>query len=233
MILVVLITAFMSLLAVVLIDTVRAESDRGARANWSSTSFQAAEAGLDDYTAKLVDDHGYYLHYVHPAESTRSPSSGVNAPHSADCTAASSYGPKSTVGVVWTYGTTWTYPNGKENWCRLPNGYYYNLQVFPPGSATNSTTSVRVVATGRRSMSSTQDMRAIETYVRPSNLTDFYRFSDGDVEHRRRDVRQDLLERRRLAHGYRARRHLRGGLDHGEPDDGGRRPEVPERRLPA
>jgi hypothetical protein len=181
MILVVIITAFMSLLAVVLIDTVRAESDRGARANWSSTSFQAAEAGLDDYTAKLIDDHGYYLHYVHPAESTRSPSTGVNAPHSADCTAASGYGAKSTAGVAWAYGTTWTYPNGKENWCRLPNGYYYNLQVFPPGTATNSTTSVRIIATGRRSMSSTEDMRAIETYVRPSNLTDFYRFSNGDV----------------------------------------------------
>ncbi len=116
-----------------------------------------------------------------PAESTRSPSTGVNAPHSSDCTSASGYSVKTTTGVPWTYGTTWTYPNGKDNWCQLPNGYYYNLQVFAPGTATNSTTSVRIVATGRRSMSSTQDMRAIETYVRPSNLTDFYRFSDGDV----------------------------------------------------
>jgi hypothetical protein len=181
MVLVVLITAFMSLLAVTLIDAVRAESDRGAHANWSSTAFGAAEAGLDDYTAKLVDDHGFYLHYVHPAESTRSPSTGVTAPHSSDCTAATGYGAKTSTGVVWTYGTTWTYPSGKDNWCRLPNGYLYNLQVFPPGSATNSTTSVRIVATGRRSMSTTQDMRAIETYVRPSNLTDFYRFSDEDV----------------------------------------------------
>ena len=181
MILVVMITAFMSLLAVTLIDSVRGESDRSAHANWSSTSFQAAEAGLDDYTAKLVDDHGFYLHYVHPAEATRSPSVGVNAPHSSDCTAASSYGAKTSTGVAWAYGTTWTYPNGKDNWCQLPNGYYYDLQVFPPGTATNPTTSVRIIATGRRSMSSTDDMRAIETYVRPSNLTDFYRFSNGDV----------------------------------------------------
>ena len=181
MILVVIITAFMSLLAVVLIDSVKAESDRGAHANWSSTAFQAAEAGLDDYTAKLVDDHGFYLHYVHPAESTRKPASAGLAPHSSDCTAASSYGAKSTTGVPWTYGTQWTYPNGKDNWCQLPNGYYYSLQVFPPGTSTNPTTAVRIIATGRRSMSSTADMRAIETYVRPSNLTDFYRFSDGDV----------------------------------------------------
>ena len=52
----------------------------------------------------------------------------------------------------------WTYPNGKDNWCKLTNGYYYNLQVYPPGTASNPTTSVRVVATGRRSMSSTDDM---------------------------------------------------------------------------
>jgi len=180
MVLVVIISAFMTLLAVTLIDVVRAESDRGAHSNWSNTAFEAAEAGLDDFTSKLVDDHGYYLHYVHPAESTRSPSAGVFAPHSSDCTAPT-YSAKTTLGVAWGYSKTWTYPNGKDNWCRLPNGYYYNLQIYPPGTAENATTSVRIVATGRRSMTSTEDMRALETFVRPSNLADFYRFSDGDV----------------------------------------------------
>ncbi len=73
MILVVIIGAFLTLISVTLIDVVRAEGDRGAHANWSAASFQAAEAGLDDYSAKLVDDHGYFLHAVHPAESTRRP----------------------------------------------------------------------------------------------------------------------------------------------------------------
>jgi hypothetical protein len=181
MVLVILIGSLMTLLSVTLIELVRSESTRGARANWSNTAFQAAEAGIDDYVAKLVDDHGFYLHYVAPAESTRSPSLGVSAPHSSDCTAASSFGAKTTSGIAWTYGTTWTYDAGKNNWCRLPNGYFYNLQVYPPGSAANATTAVRVVATGRRSMSSTDDMRSLETYVRPSNLTDFYRFSNGSV----------------------------------------------------
>ena len=179
MVLVVIIAALMSLLAVTLIDQVNAESNRGARANWSSTSFQAAEAGLDDYTAKLVDDRGYYLHYVHPAESTRTPTAGAPVV-SNDC----NYDPKNTAPsseVPWAYDNVWTYANGKDRWCQLPNGYFYNLQVYPPGTAGNPTTSVRVVATGRRSATSTADMRAIETYVRPSNLTDFYRFSDASV----------------------------------------------------
>jgi hypothetical protein len=180
MVLVVIIAAFMTLLAVTLIDVVRAESDRGAHANWSNTAFEAAEAGLDDYISKLVDDHGFYLHYVHPAESTRSPNGSIIAPHSTDCVAPT-YSAKSTAGVPWGYSKTWTYPNGKDNWCQLPNGFYYNLQIYPPGTANNSTTSVRMVATGRRSMTSTEDMRAIESYIRPSNLADFYRFSDDDV----------------------------------------------------
>ena len=112
MVLVVLISAFMTLLSVSLIDFVRSESTRGAHANWSNAAFQAAEAGVDDYTAKLVDDHGFYLHYVAPAESTRSPSAGVTAAHSADCTAASSYGPMRTSGVAWIYGTSWSYASG-------------------------------------------------------------------------------------------------------------------------
>jgi Tfp pilus assembly protein PilX len=182
MVLVIMISAAMMILATALIDQVRAESDRAAHASWSSAAYQAAEAGLDDYVAKLVDDHAYYLHNVHPAESTRSPSAGITVAAN-DC----NYDPKDATStqVAWAYSKTWTYPNGKDHWCQLPNGLFYNLQVYPPGSAGNSTTSVRIVSTGlskRRAASSTAtDMRAIETYVRPSNLTDFYRFSDGDV----------------------------------------------------
>ncbi len=114
---------------------------------------------------------------MHPAESTRQPTSGATVGAS-DC----SYDVKDAgTEIAWPSGTTWTYPNGKDHWCQLPNGYFYNLQVYPPGSATNPTTAVRIVATARRSATSTQDMRAIETYIRPSNLTDFYRFSDDTV----------------------------------------------------
>jgi len=182
MVLVVMISAAMMLLAALLIDQVRAESNRAAHANWSGAAYQAAEAGLDDYVAKLVDDHGYYLHYVHPAESTRTSSTGVQV-GSSDC----NYAPKSAtpVQVAWSYTPTWTYANGRDHWCELPNGTYYNLEIYPPGTAGNSTTSVRVVATGYSSRqaasSASTDMRAIETYVRPSNLADFYRFSNADV----------------------------------------------------
>jgi len=182
MVIVVMIAAAMTLIATLLIDQVRAESDRAAHANWSSSSFQAAEAGIDDYVAKLVDDHGYYLHYVHPAESSRTSSTGVKV-GSSDC----NYDPKDSAitQVTWSYTPSWTYTSGKDHWCQLSNGTYYNLQIYPPGTTGNSTTAVRIVSTGysknTTASSSSTDMRAIETYVRPSNLADFYRFSDADV----------------------------------------------------
>jgi hypothetical protein len=166
MVLVVLIGAMVTLLSIVLIDAVQRESDRSAHHVVSGGSFQAAEAGIDDYVTKLVDDRGYYLHYLHPAESTRQEPGGTNVSAGGTQTA-------------WTYGTSWTYPNGKDAWRALPNGYEYNLRVYPPSIAAG-TQYARVVAAGRK-QGSTTDVRVLETYIRPSSLADYYRVVDGDV----------------------------------------------------
>ena len=166
MVLVVLIGAMVTLLSIVLIDAVQRESDRSAHQVVSGGAFQAAEAGIDDYVTKLVDDRGYYLHYLHPAESTRREPGGTNVSAGGTQTA-------------WTYGTSWTYPNGKDAWRSLPNGYEYNLRVYPP-SAALGIQYVRVVAAGRKQGSAT-DLRVLETYIRPSSLADYYRVVNGNV----------------------------------------------------
>ncbi len=164
MVLVVLIGAMVTLLSVILIDIVQRESDRSSHQVVSGTSFEAAEAGVEDYVSKLVDDRQYYLHYIHPGESTRREPGGTNVAAGGTQTA-------------WTYGQSWSYPNGKDAWRTLPNGYEYNLRVYP---ASASTPYVRVVAAGRKT-GSTTDLHVIETYIRPSSLADFYRVVDGDV----------------------------------------------------
>ncbi len=169
MVLVVLVGAMVTLLSIVLINTVRNESDRSVHQVYGGTSFQAAEAGVDDYVSKLVDDRLYYLHYVHPGEATRREPGGTNV----------------AAGNAWTYGQSWSYPNGKDAWRRLPVGcassdpqcYEYNLRVYPP---TSTSTFVRIVAAGRK-VGATLDLRVIETYVRPSSLADYYRVVNGDV----------------------------------------------------
>lgn len=165
MILVVVTTVLLSVLAVALLDLVSNEQTQSHNAVQSQESFQAAEAGLDDYLAKLVDDRLYYLHQVHPAESTRR----QNPPGGSDIAG----------GNAWpaTYASKWTYPTPKDNWKTLSNGFEYNLEITPPSAGQTTTT---IVATGRK-VGSTTDMRSVEVQVRPSSLADFYRFSDADV----------------------------------------------------
>lgn len=168
MVLVVLIGAMLTLLSVIMIEQVRGESNRSVHQVYGGTSFQAAEAGVDDYVSKLVDDRLYYLHYVHPGEATRQSGASTVA-----------------AGGAWTGVQTWTYPNGKDAWRKVPTGcvasdpqcYEYNLRVYAPDATSQY---VRVVAAGRKA-NATTDVRVIETYVRPSSLADYYRVVNGDV----------------------------------------------------
>jgi Tfp pilus assembly protein PilX len=157
---VVMLGTVLTILAVTLVTAAVSEEKRSAHGVWREAAFQAAEAGVDDYVSKLVDDRQYYVHQVHAGESTRTAPGGTAA-----------------AGTAWTLGNSWTYPSGKNAWRSLPNGYEYNLQVTPPSLATPF---VRIVATGRKS-GSTEDVRVIETFIRPTSLTDFYRVVNGDV----------------------------------------------------
>ena len=168
MLLVVVVAAMLTLISVILIDQVRGESTRSVHQVYGGTSFQAAEAGIDDYVSKLVDDRLYYLHYVHPGEATRQKGATTVA-----------------AGGAWSGVQTWSYPNGKDAWRKVPDGcvatdplcYEYNLRVYPPDATSKF---VRIVAAGRK-VGATTDARVIETYIRPSSLADYYRVVDGDV----------------------------------------------------
>ena len=70
MMLVVFAIAFVSTLAVGLTDLVTSEAQSSGQAVSSDSAYQAAEAGIDSYAAKLLDDHLYFLHYVAEGEST-------------------------------------------------------------------------------------------------------------------------------------------------------------------
>jgi len=126
----------LSVLAIALINVMQGEASRSRTEIKHDTAFHAAEAGVDDYISKLIDDRLYLSHFVHPAESTRfSPASGrlVSASQ------------------PWQQsdGSTWTYPNGKNAWygsAQLGNGYEYNLEVFPPSQFSPL---IRIVATAR------------------------------------------------------------------------------------
>lgn len=139
------------------------EVGQAGRSQRSNTAQQAAEAAIDDYIAKLTEDHQYYAHFVHPGESTRESASRVRV----------------AAGGTWDGTATWTYPAGKDAWRPLGNGYEYNLQVEAP---TLATPAVRIVATGRKAGSAKRlEWKALETLVRPASIADFQMIANRDI----------------------------------------------------
>jgi Tfp pilus assembly protein PilX len=161
MLLVVFVTLLLATLGLTMIAVAGGEQQRSAQASKTDTSFAAAEAGINDYIAKLVDDPMYYAHYVHPGEATRRATDGT------------------TVGAnnVWASGLTWTYPNGKDGWKQVSSDYEYDLQITPPNGTSKA---VAILSTGRK-VGSTSDERAIEVLVRPASVADFQMMANDDV----------------------------------------------------
>ena len=169
MVMVVAFIALLGILATSLIDIVQAESAHSRSALKRNAAYQAAEAGVDDYVAKLIDDRLYYAHFVHPGESTRRGNGQLVA-----------------AGQAWpqSAGSTWTYPSGKNAWygaAQLGNGYEYNIEVFPPSA---SSPLIRILSTGRpQGDTDMRDWRELETLVRPSSVSDFQMVSDADISY--------------------------------------------------
>jgi Tfp pilus assembly protein PilX len=171
MVMVVAFIALLGILATSLIDIVQAEATHSRSTLTRDAAYEAAEAGIDDYIAKLIDDRLYETHFVHPGESTRQ--GGAN-------------GQLVAAGQAWPQaaGSTWTYPRGKDAWygaTQLGNGYEYNLEVFPPSS---SSPLLRILSTGRpQGDTDRRDWRELETLVRPSSVSDFQMVADADISY--------------------------------------------------
>jgi hypothetical protein len=171
MVLVVFMTSALLLLSVTLIDAVQGDSSRSAQGVTRDAVFHAAEAGINDYTSKLLDDNQYYLHDVAAGEATRSTS--------LSCSGGQQVSSTSSTPAEWSYGTTWAYCSGKNNWRQLSNGYEYNLQVTGP---TTQTQWVKIVATGRK-QNTTAPVRVIEERIRPASVADFQMLSNADISY--------------------------------------------------
>jgi len=139
-----------------------AESSRSGRSVQRTSAMAAAEAGIDDYIAKLTEDHAYFSHYVHPGESTRKDASNVTAG----------------AGQAWTGAAAWTYPNGRDAWRAIDNGYEFNVQITPPSAGGEVIT---ITSTGRKRGVAT-DMRRLEVQVRPGSIADYQTVSNSNLD---------------------------------------------------
>jgi type II secretory pathway pseudopilin PulG len=175
--LVVFLMIILALLAGLLIDSVVASQKSSSGSANQADARAAAEAGIDNYVSTLLLDNQYYLQYVAPGEATRqSTATGDDV--------ASVLPPSSP--TVWASdeGRTWTYPNGKDAWSDLGNGYSYDLQVTPPQTGSNSTDYLQVVSTGKRNGGSASiDKQTIQVLIRPASVADFQMLSAASVSY--------------------------------------------------
>jgi hypothetical protein len=163
MITVVLMGVVLTAVSAALMASTLAEATRSGAGVTEASAMAAAEAGVDNYISKLTEDHTYYDDYVHPAEATRKDANGVTAKAKA----------------AWTGAITWTYPNGRDAWLAVGNGYEYDLQITPP---TPGSQLVKISSTGRRT-GTTTNTRTVEVLVRAASVADFQMVSNADVSY--------------------------------------------------
>ena len=196
--------ALLTVVAATLIDQVTSESNRSIAAVKSDAVDQAAEAGVNDYIAKLLDDPQYYNHYVANGEATRtsctSYSAGVCNAWGSLVISPVANGQKA---QAWTPGTHWGYHNASatnnmDNWFQgtgnaysnstVLKGYAYDLMITPP-SSTLGTNYVTILSTGCKLVSggttcdSSVPMQSIEVRVRKTTPADFQFMWPGNVSY--------------------------------------------------
>lgn len=175
MILAVFTFVILTTFSVALADVISNESSQSVQDVSRNAAYQAAEAGIDEYISKLLEDPLYYQHYVDDAESTR---------NSGSLTVAG--------GGAWTGGLTWTYPNGKDNWQTLGNGYAYNLEITgPSGSSSQLAEAVQILSTGCRwntttsacQTGTTAAQREIQTALLPSSAASWQMIANTSISY--------------------------------------------------
>ena len=168
--------AVLAALGIGMVGVVVSETQGSGQAVRSDGSYQAAEAGIDNYLSKLLSDNEYYAQYVDPAEATRQSGANPSVGVSGSCTSASQPDP-----VAWTYPSSpaWTYPNGKDHWCSLDNNYEYDLQITPPSTTQNA---IQIISTGQLvGSSSLSTERVIQVLVQPTSIANYEQIVNDDV----------------------------------------------------
>jgi hypothetical protein len=174
MVIAVALITLLAILAVTLMTSVEGDNKRSRTFPPRDGAYQAAEAGINAYTAKLLENPLYYNQFEIMGEATRSVG------------AASS----TTGDVAFSGYTNWSYAS-KDKFCNPNNclkgsGYQYDIEVCPPMQSCSNFGSTqipytRILSTGRPvNNSDKRTWRALEMDVRPFSLSHFQMFTAGD-----------------------------------------------------
>ena len=174
LVLVILLIAMLSLLGALLIDTLLSSQTRSNSSATQADARAAAEAGVDNYVSTLLLDNQYYLQYLAPGEATRKSTTTGDV-------VSSVQPPASPTAWASNEGRLWTYPNGKDAWVDLGNGYSYDLELTPPQTGGNNTNYLQIVATGKaNSGGSANDRQVLQVLIRPASVADYFMMTNDN-----------------------------------------------------
>jgi hypothetical protein len=170
LVLVVFLIVALGVLSPLLLLTISHSASQSHDSLVQSQAHAAADAGINSYVAKLLNNNQYYRQYLAPGEATRQ--TGAS-------TVSSVLPPASPTPWPNAYGTTWTYPS-KNAWFDLGNGYSYDLEITPPTVTANFVT---ITATGKSNASteSAYNRQVVQMQMRPASIADFQWFTNASL----------------------------------------------------
>ena len=146
-------------------STTKTAANRDAR---SEVALQAADAAVQRYVSRLVEDPFYYNHFVDEAEDPRTTDTGTFKPKD----------PPPATSTTWDNSSNWTYAGSVTAWKTLKTTSRYGLIDYSVRVSVASDT-VTLTATGRVGSDRPNALRrSIEVRVKPSSIADYQRISD-------------------------------------------------------
>ena len=136
-------TGILALLVMASLSFARSGTQQTARQGRADIAIQVADAGVNRYISRLVEDPRYYERWIDLAEDPRiDPTGVVHAP-----------------GTPWTPGVSWTYAGPPQTWVELQEARFgeaaYSLRVTPPPPGSDLVT---VLSTGQSDRTSPRQM---------------------------------------------------------------------------
>jgi hypothetical protein len=162
-------TGILALLVLASLSYARSSTTQTAREGRGDIAVQVADAGVNRYISRLVEDPRYYDHWVDLAEDPRIDPYGVVHPP----------------GSSWTPGVPWTYSGPPQTWTELQQARFgraaYSLRISPPPAGSDLVT---VTSTGQADRTSPQPVtRAVQSQVHPTSIADFQMISNETIKY--------------------------------------------------
>src|SRR5680860_826624 len=163
------ITGILALLVLASLSFARSSTQQTARQGRTDIALQVADAGINEYESRLVEDPRYYDHWVDRAEDPRiDPYGAVHAP-----------------GTAWTPGVSWTYAGPSQTWSQIQDARFgtaaYSLRVTPPPAGSDLVTIQSTGQSGRNSPNPVT--RSVQSQIHPSSIADFQIISNATIKY--------------------------------------------------